>query len=161
MRFTLLPVVLMAVSGCATIATGTSQAINVSTVPPGASCTLDRVGERVGVVPMTPGTVTVDKTKHDLAVTCAKDGYQTVTVTHEPTFNLAVIGNVVAGGVIGLVVDASTGAIHNYPANLRVDLPPKQVAAAARLLPAVMQGDAGSSAAVQPARVEAIGAAPH
>ena len=109
-------------SACATLVNGSSQNVTVSTNPPGASCTLDRVGARVGAIPATPGSVRVDKSKNDLSVTCAKGGYQTATVAHPPSFGAATFGNIIAGGVIGVVVDAASGANYTYPDDVRVDL---------------------------------------
>ncbi len=62
------------------------------------------------------------KRKNDLSVTCAKDGYQTATVAHPPSFGAATFGNIVAGGVIGVVVDAASGANYTYPDDICVDL---------------------------------------
>ena len=39
-------------------------------------------------------------------------------------------GNVVFGGIVGLAVDASSGAMHEYEANVTVVLPPKRFAGA-------------------------------
>lgn len=53
-------------SGCATIIEGTGQSINVTTAPPGANCTIDRAGARLGQVSPTPGTLRIDKSKNDI-----------------------------------------------------------------------------------------------
>ncbi len=109
-------------SACATIVNGTSQSVTVSTTPPAATCTLDRVGARIGAVAQTPGSVRLDKSKNNLSVTCSKPGYQTATVVREPSFSSWTLGNLVAGGVIGAVVDASSGANYEYPGDIRLDL---------------------------------------
>lgn len=114
-------------SACATIVAGTSQTVTVSTTPPGASCTLDRIGERVGAISPTPGSVRVDKSKNDLSVTCSKEGFQTATVGHSSNFNGATFGNILVGGVIGVVVDAASGANFNYPPDVRMELAATQV----------------------------------
>ncbi len=139
-------------SACATLVDGSSQSVTVSTNPPGASCTLDRVG----AIPATPGSVRVDKSKNDLSVTCAKDGYQTATVAHPPSVGAATFGNIIAGGVIGVVVDAASGANYTYPDDIRIDLaanpapvlppvalqaPPGGRDAPIRLMPVAAQSD--------------------
>lgn len=156
-------------SACATLVNGSSQNVTVSTNPPGASCTLDRVGARVGAIPATPGSVRLDKSKNDLAVTCSKDGYQTATVAHPPSFSGATFGNIIAGGVIGVVVDAASGANYTYPDDIRIDLaanpapamPPMALQAlpggpdaSIRLLPAAAQFEA-QSARIRPTRISA------
>ena len=109
-------------SACATIVNGTSQTVTISTAPPGATCTVDRMGARIGAVPQTPGSLRLDKSKNDLSVTCSKSGFQTANVTRAPSFGVATLGNIIAGGVIGLVVDAASGASYDYPADIRLDL---------------------------------------
>jgi hypothetical protein len=116
----ILPLALL--SACATVMSGTTQNVTVSTTPPAASCTLDRVGARVGAVPLTPGSVRLDKSKDDLSVSCSKDGYLTATIAHSSHFNGATFGNILLGGVVGVLVDASSGANFNYPEDLRIEL---------------------------------------
>ena len=150
-------------SACATLVNGSSQNVTVSTNPPGASCTLDRIGARIGAIPATPGSVRLDKSKNDLSVTCAKDGYQTATVSRAPSFGGATFGNLIAGGVIGVVVDAASGANYSYPDDIRMDLaanpapavppmalqaPPSGPDAPIRLMPVAVQPKA------QPLRIK-------
>ena len=47
---------------------------------------------------------------------------QNVTVVTVPSFGPATFGNIIAGGVIGVVVDAASGANYSYPENVRLDL---------------------------------------
>ncbi len=116
----LLPITLL--SACATIVNGSSQTVTVSTTPPGATCTVDRVGARIGAVAQTPGSMRLDKSKNDLSVTCSKPGFQTATVTKAPSFGGATFGNLIAGGVVGVVVDAASGANYEYPGDIRLEL---------------------------------------
>ena len=99
---------------------GSTQTVTVSTEPPGAACTLDCMGTRIGAVSPTPGSVRIDKSKNDLSVTCIKDGYQTVTNTHSSKFSGATFGNTLLGGGVGLIVDISTGANFAYPEDIRM-----------------------------------------
>ena len=109
-------------SGCATIMSGTDQTVTVSTTPPAATCVLDRVGSRIGAIPLTPGSVRIDKSRNDISVTCVKEGFQTAVISHSSRFNGATFGNIIVGGVIGVLVDASSGANFNYPADIRLDM---------------------------------------
>lgn len=119
---TALLISLASLSACATLVNGTSQTVTISTAPPGATCTVDRMGARIGAVPQTPGSLRLDKSKNDLSVTCSKSGFQTANITRAPSFGAATLGNIIAGGVIGLVVDAASGASYDYPADIRLDL---------------------------------------
>jgi hypothetical protein len=134
---------LLLLPACATLVSGTDQTVTVSTTPSGASCTLDRVGERVGAVPATPGSLRVDKSVHDHTVTCSKEGFETASATHASKFNGATFGNLLAGGVIGLAIDASSGANFTYPSDIRLQLaalPP------APLPPPIAQDSEGDTA---------------
>ena len=121
--FKLLLIAPLAMLGaCATLVNGTTQTVTVSTTPAAASCTLDRMGARVGAISATPGSVRLDKSKNDLAVTCSKDGFQTATVSHAPSFSGATFGNIIAGGVVGVIVNAASGANYSYPDDIRMDM---------------------------------------
>lgn len=101
--------------GCATITTGTSQSISVLTAPPGAVCELKRRDTIVGVVNPTPGSVTVGKSGSDIGVSCTRADHLPAAATVRSRFQPATLGNILLGGVVGLVVDASTGASGRYP----------------------------------------------
>jgi len=108
--------------GCATIIEGTGQSFAVATTPPGASCVIDRKGDRLGMIAPTPGSLRLEKSKNDLTVTCSKEGYVPVTTSRSPRFVGTTFGNITAGGFIGVIVDASTGANYVYPGELKVDM---------------------------------------
>jgi hypothetical protein len=113
-----------AASGCASIVEGTDQSVTVQTTPSGASCELKRDGEVIGIVNPTPGTVTVDKSKDDIAVICRKDGYQDASGTLSSEFQGMTFGNILFGGLIGVAVDASSGAMHEYPVSVTIAMAP-------------------------------------
>lgn len=141
--------VLMAASlvGCATIMEGTGQSVQVSTSPSGAACQVSREGAHLGDIASTPGSIRVDKSKNDLTVTCSKPGYQMASVTRSPGFQGTTFGNIILGGGVGAIVDASTGANYEYPGQINLDLAP----AAAAALPTVpAQPPASISSAERP-----------
>ena len=113
-----------AASGCASIVEGTDQSVTIQTTPSGASCELKRDGQVIGVVNPTPGTVTVDKSKDDIAVICKKDGYQDASGAFSSGFQGMTFGNILFGGLIGVAVDAGSGAMHEYPASVTVPMAP-------------------------------------
>jgi len=125
-------------SGCATIIDGTTQPVSVNTTPQdGAKCTL--VNSQGTWYLTTPGSTTVHKTKNDMTISCTKDGFaggQTLAKSH---FGGATAGNVILGGVVGIGVDAASGANYYYNSPITVDLgaPTSPVAAVA---PAVSTG---------------------
>lgn len=116
-------------TGCATLVEGTSETVSVLTDPPGASCTLERNGNTVGVVSSTPGSVRFDRSGKDLTITCTKAGFQDVKVSDSSHMVGATFGNVIAGGLIGVVVDAASGANFEYVDEIRLAMSPSQGAA--------------------------------
>jgi phosphoketolase len=98
----------------------------------GANCVLTSTEGTYYVT--TPGNVTVHKTKNDLAVVCKRDGYEDAKTSVASHFNGATVGNVIAGGVIGIGIDAATGANYNYPD--KFDVPMVAVAMPAPMTPA-------------------------
>lgn len=113
-------------SGCATLTTGNSQSITISTKPSGATCTLIRDGKVVGIVNPTPGTANVDKSKDDISIFCTKEGFQEAKAACDSNFQGMTFGNILFGGLIGVVVDAGSGAMHKYPSEMTIMLVPAE-----------------------------------
>jgi hypothetical protein len=105
---------------CATITTGTNQSIAVATVPAGAACNVTRHGELIGSVPRTPGSVTISKSGHDIAVDCAGPGGSAGAAVIPAGMQAATLGNILIGGLVGYAVDLGTGAASEYPRGVRI-----------------------------------------
>lgn len=74
----------LAASGCATMISGTSQRILVSTYPSGAQCSLvNRSAEAPVIVTPTPAEAEVRRSGGALEVRCAKDGHLDATGSYE------------------------------------------------------------------------------
>jgi len=122
----------IAASGCATITRGSHEAFTVNTDPSGAHVTLS-----TGVVcDSTPCTFAHLERKAGFGVTVTKPGFKTWTgsVTHQTAGGGAagMAGNVLVGGIIGLAVDANSGATQELVPNpLSVKLEPEMAAVAA------------------------------
>jgi uncharacterized protein YceK len=114
----------VSLSGCATIMEGTTQSVTVATTPPGAHCTIDREGGRIGEIATTPGSLQLNKSGKDLSITCVKAGYQTATIAQSPDFSGTTFGNIIIGGGIGAIADAASGANYKYPTQVNVALAP-------------------------------------
>lgn len=108
MRNKLLSLILLAsplyLANCAAICCGTKQGIQINTQPPGATVKINGVDS--GVTP-TKAQLTRKET-HRVGLTLA--GYKPKEVVLEPGFNPVVLGNILIGGLVGLVVDGCTGA---------------------------------------------------
>jgi len=118
------------VSGCATVIKGTSQSVAITTPPTeGAQCVLPSKEENWQIT--SPGVATVQKSKEDIQVRCEKPGWQTATATIPSNFQGWTLGNLLIGGVIGVGVDAATGAMNEYPGAFQVPMQPDPNAAPA------------------------------
>jgi len=112
--------------GCATILEGTSQSVTVATDPSGSDCVLERKGTRIGQVNPTPGSIHIDKSKDDLSISCKRPGYQAATIVHSSKFQGTTFGNILLGGLVGIIADASSGANFSYPPDVKVTLAPEE-----------------------------------
>ncbi|MGN6514226.1 MAG: hypothetical protein ACTHLR_00115 [Rhizomicrobium sp.] len=120
----------VAVSGCASIIKGHTQSIAITTPPiTGANCILSSKEGNWTVV--SPGIVTVNKSKEDIQAHCTKPGYQDGIATIPSDFQGWTLGNLLLGGVIGVGVDAATGAINEYPHAFQIPMFPASGAAPA------------------------------
>lgn len=108
--------------GCASIIEGSSQNLNLATVPNVPSqCTL--TNERGSWQVNAPGRVTLDRSVSDLNVECVANGFSGDTI-EESGLEPWAAGNLLFGGVIGGVVDAATGSLFAYDKNLSVPVSP-------------------------------------
>ena len=117
---------LVGLGGCASIIKGTSQTVGIDTSPQGAACTVTREGAQLAKIDSTPGKLELSRSKNALVVSCVKPPeYPTPTVqTVESQFNGVTAGNILLGGIVGIAIDASTGANNTYPEQVTVTLVP-------------------------------------
>ncbi|HEY8613198.1 MAG TPA: hypothetical protein VIL69_18180 [Roseomonas sp.] len=115
---------LVFLSACATITTSPSQNLTVLTEPPGASCEIQRNNHHVAVVNPTPGTARIGKSTRDTTISCTREGHMPAQATLSPEFQPVTLGNVLIGGVVGIIVDVSTGAVAKYPDSVQLTLVP-------------------------------------
>lgn len=117
------------VQGCATITSGTSQTITVLSDPPGATCELKRGDALIGMVNPTPGSITVSKATSDIVLRCTRPDHFPGSAEARASFQAATLGNILLGGVVGLAIDAASGAMGTYPGDVTVILAPARFAA--------------------------------
>jgi hypothetical protein len=105
--------------GCATVLNGTSQELAFNSQPDGAIVELS-----TGQNCVTPCTFSM-KRGDDAEVRINKPGFQPVSVYIQSRLAGSTFGNIIAGGVIGAVVDGSNGASNRlYPNPVYVRLVP-------------------------------------
>ena len=91
-------------AGCATIVSGTTQKVSVSSQPSGADAKADG-----NITVKTPALLTLDR-KSDHVIEFSKEGYKSMTVYVRKAFNEMATGNILLGGIIGAGVDAASGS---------------------------------------------------
>ncbi len=99
----LIPIVFL--SGCATIMTGSTQKVPVSSNPSGAVAKVDG-----GMAAVTPTIFNLER-KTDHTIEISKEGYRTAQVILRHTLSGATAGNILVGGIIGIAVDGCSGAM--------------------------------------------------
>ena len=98
------------------------MSINTPGVP-GAMCTLQSPGVGSRSV-QTPSNIILPKSKHNVAVSCTARCYAPGVATLASHTEVMAAGNILFGGVIGLGVDAASGAMNTYDANVDVIMTP-------------------------------------
>ncbi|MEW6775722.1 MAG: PEGA domain-containing protein [Bdellovibrionota bacterium] len=118
--FTLFCFLFMA-TGCATIVNGTKQKVKINSTPDGATVSVDGVDSGT-----TPATVKMRR-KEDHKVVIKKPGYKPKEVELKNKMSWWWLGNVVIGGIIGLVVDMASGGVYKLePKKIDAALEPEQ-----------------------------------
>ena len=109
----------MTMTGCATIISGSTQAVTIKSVPDSATLSItNKSGEKIHSG-QTPATVNLKRgagffKAENYAITLEKAGYQPKTVNVTGTVNGWYVANIVFGGLIGLlIVDPATGAMYS------------------------------------------------
>ena len=104
--FTALLITFFMTSGCATIMHGSTQDISISSVPTNASVTIN--GNSRGETPL---LISLNR-KENHSVSIHLDGYEKYETYLTRSTSGWIFGNIIFGGLIGLVVDAATGSIY-------------------------------------------------
>lgn len=117
-------VVCILLAGCSTIVKGTQQQVSVSTPGvQGAMCQFASPGIGTRTV-KTPANIVLPKSKHNVAVTCTAQCYADGVATLASHTEIMTAGNVLFGGIIGLGVDAASGAMNKYDPSVEVVMSP-------------------------------------
>jgi hypothetical protein len=114
----------VSLAACATITKGTTQVVAVNTPGvAGASCTL--TSPAIGTLTVvTPDTISLPKASDNISVRCSKECYQDGAGVISSNMEGMTAGNIILGGVIGLGVDAVSGAMNKYSPEIQVALIP-------------------------------------
>jgi hypothetical protein len=123
MKWVIVVALAAACGGCASVTRGTTDQVQILSEPVGAE-----VRTSMGHTCVTPCTLQFNR-KDEFTVTASKPGYHTsempVSTRVAGAGVAGLAGNVLLGGVIGMAVDASTGAtLEHYPNPVMLNLVP-------------------------------------
>jgi hypothetical protein len=113
----------VAICGCASIMKGSKGNIAISSTPSDARILIKTTGGVSVYEGKTPATVKVSK-KNDYVVTVILDGYQegTAHITRDGIEGWF-WGNLLCGGIIGIIVDLTNGAINKLePDQIHIEM---------------------------------------
>ena len=106
-----------ALGGCATVMHGVHQDVQFNSDPASATIRLAQGGTCI-----TPCQIEMHR-GHDSMVTYTLEGFEPASVYLQSKLNGAIAGNVIAGGLIGGIVDGANGAsnsLHPNPVYVRL-----------------------------------------
>ncbi len=114
--------------GCATIVTGTSSDVSFQSDPSEAEIEIN--GQDRGE---TPTTISLDSDRA-YTVELSLEGYEDETIQLKKSTSGWLAGNIVLGGIPGLIIDAATGGMYVLkPENANATLDPETADAAEKL----------------------------
>lgn len=96
----------------------------MNTNPEGANCSLNREGVSIARISPTPGAATIQKTKHDITISCEKESFHEATYFNKSDVAGATVGNIILGGGIGWIIDSASGADNKYTSPVNITLVP-------------------------------------
>lgn len=83
---------------------------------------LSRNGAQIGSVSPTPGTIEISKSRHDIDIRCNKVGFPASGGKLTSELEAMTFGNILIGGLVGVAIDAGTGAMNKYQKTITVPL---------------------------------------
>lgn len=102
---------------CATIISGSKQVVSFQSNPSAATIMVN--GFEIGKTPFE--TKLVRNKEHQVKIIL--DGYQPYEVTLKRKFNAWYLGNILIGGLIGIIIDPVTGAIYRLsPGEVKAEM---------------------------------------
>lgn len=93
-------------SSCATIISGSRQNVEITSEPSSAKVYINEI--EIGQTPVQKKL----KRNQEYQLILKLDGYKTYETKLEKKFNAWYIGNIAFGGLIGIIIDPITGAMH-------------------------------------------------
>ena len=114
-------------TGCATIISGSNQSIHVRIVNAGtqkmligATCSVSDNNGIISTITSNPATIVVSKGNGPIHIDCRRAGYRQLNMAVGDSFNAVTIVNVLFWP--GFIVDAVSGAYKKYPSHYVINM---------------------------------------
>ena len=101
-------------------------------MPKNAKSTLKREGALLATVAKTPQATTLYESWNDVHITCRKQGFRKTTSVLDAQTKASIFGNFLISGLVGVAIDAGTGAMNKYDGTITIPLVPEARRAPAR-----------------------------
>jgi len=116
-------------SACASIVSENQSTTYIETDPEKARCELH--GQDFKRVLETPNSIHLPAEAAPLTIACKAPGYRTTTATLDTKLDGWIFGNILFGGLVGIVIDAARGAGQKFPPRFSLILDPETFASIA------------------------------
>lgn len=116
---------MVVLGGCATVVKGSDQLVAVNT--PGAEDAIcELTSPSIGVHTVrTPGSINLPKSRKNINVVCKKECYSEAHGVIESKLAAMTAGNIILGGGVGFIIDASSGAMNKYQPTITIPMTKK------------------------------------
>ena len=110
------------ITSCSTLFNGTGQEVTVSSTPTGALVAIKTLGG-IGVMEGTTPLLAELEREDEYRIVVSKEGYEDKEVIIKNSLTGWFWGNLICGGVLGIIIDMSNGAAYELePETIHVDL---------------------------------------
>ncbi|MEM6661291.1 MAG: hypothetical protein AAF666_03845 [Pseudomonadota bacterium] len=128
MKYFLIAIATLTLSGCATVVDGTTQPIYLHGNVEGADCSISQGGRVIQSDIALPDTVVVERKRENLIIECSADGYQDAKLAIVAGANpLSVLGHMTTSLLAGAAADSVLGGIGEYQNEAFIHLTKKPI----------------------------------
>lgn len=113
----------LGVQACASVISDVKSTTYIETDPENARCELH--GQDFKRVINTPNSINLPAEAAPITIACKAEGFATTTENLDTSADGWIFGNILLGGIVGIVIDAARGAGQKFPPKVTVILQPE------------------------------------
>jgi hypothetical protein len=112
-------------AGCASILDGSHQHLSIETryrdtQVVGAVCII--ANDKGSATVITPASLSVNRSSATLSAKCEKEGFAPGSLVLQSATKALAFLYMLVGGIIGTMVDVTTGAVYEYPSSITIEM---------------------------------------